>query len=76
MSSAVEVSKAYWESLEKLVDNNRIRIGSLTELAFEYSTEFAPLITKLIEERIRKVRELGNTKRIRESESLRHVGNM
>jgi len=50
-----EVYELYSEDLLRLTFNSKPVISNLTELAHEYSRDFAPLIVKIIEERIRKV---------------------
>jgi len=50
-----EVYELYSESLQRLTFNARPVISNLTELAYDYSRDFAPLIVKIIEERTRHV---------------------
>jgi len=50
-----EVFELYCESLDRLTFNSKPVISNLTELADEYRREYAPLIVRIIEDRIRKV---------------------
>jgi len=50
-----EVFELYSEDLDRLTMNSKPVISNLTELAEEYRVDHAPLIVRIIEDRIRKV---------------------
>ena len=51
-----EVFELYSEDLDRLTINSKPVINNLTEVADEYKREFAPLIVRIIEDRVKRVR--------------------
>jgi len=50
-----EVFELYSEDLDRLTINSKPVINNLTEVADEYKREFAPLIVRIIEDRVKRV---------------------
>lgn len=50
-----EVFELYSEDLDRLTINSKPVISNLTELADEYKKDYAPLIVRIIEDRVKKV---------------------
>lgn len=50
-----EVFELYSEDLDRLTINSKPVISNLTELADEYKRDFAPLIVRIIEDRVKRV---------------------
>ena len=50
-----EVYELYSEDLDRLTLNSKPVISNLTELADEYKRDYAPLIVRIIEDRIKRV---------------------
>ena len=52
-----EVFELYSEDLDRLTINSKPVISNLTELADEYKRDYAPLIVRIIEDRVKRVRK-------------------